>query len=191
MGEIVSKGKHYIDNYELLEEVLDHQVKLREHYELYGGIENVPKNERHGISFMSSKLAHMCYELTYNLTNKHNYRHQPYREDMVMDVTLTLMKAVKSFNIDYFVENNTKPNPYGYMTRICDRACAKYCDKENKRYSQHLDYILEEGGLDFIGADTDDKDLYNQSMAYFRQIRNDFKGKWSKEAMREREQDKS
>src|SRR5574343_617672 len=137
--------KHYIDKEELINEVLKHQEKIKEFYATFDDPKDVPKNRKHCIHLMSPRLVKMIQLLVRNIARSPSFFKKPYIEDAIAEGTLKALKYAKSFSFEYALSRNETPNPYGYFTRCIQQDFTNYCNMENKRTSQHLDYIIEEG----------------------------------------------
>lgn len=206
---------NYLDKREILLEVLDHQMKIYDEnfsreddntnvigdkvldffqkYDIdrkYVAYLMVPKEKKkvHGVEYMSNKLAKMLMSIPQNLSNRYSFRNQPYREDMIMSVTIILMKTVKNFDLNYFIEKDKAPNAYGYYTQICEKACAKFCDEQNEKLSKHLDYLLDNVFTDFR-PDEQEREVFDEKATYYQDLRGGFSGKWSIEEMQKRKKE--
>jgi DNA-directed RNA polymerase specialized sigma24 family protein len=122
--------------------------------------------------------------LVKNIARSPNFYGKEYIEDAVADGTIKAMKYVKSFSFDYAESRGEKPNPYGYLTRCIQQDLVNYCNVENKRKSQHLDYIIEEGRNMMDECPYEDRTIIKTALKPLIEIRSEVKGKWSVENLK-------
>lgn len=122
-GEIIRKKKHYVNNKDLLEEV----IKYRE------------------TKHITEELGRMIFEISKNFASKGSYSGYTWKEDMISEAVLTCLKYMHNFD-----PNKQKyPNPFAYFTTIIYHSFLNYIKKQ-KKHSEIKDvcykqiHLLEE-----------------------------------------------
>lgn len=75
---------------------------------------------------ISDRLGEMYFLICSNLSQKSSFCNYTWREDMVADAVLTIVKYGKSFDPE---KSN---NPFGYISKIAKNAFIAYIKKQNR-----------------------------------------------------------
>jgi len=97
-------AKYYVNNKDLLKEVIDFKKK--------------------GIA--SNALALMLINIAKRYSSKGSFARYTWREDMVSEAVLTCIKYLKNFN------SEKSDNAFAYVTQICKNSFKAYIKKQTK-----------------------------------------------------------
>lgn len=94
------KSAHYVDNAKLYEAMVERKRLVAE---AIAAGKPIPK--------VSEFIGACIWKIADNLSQKYQFRHYPFREDMVGDAVLHMITKVDNFNTDY------GKNPFSYFTQ--------------------------------------------------------------------------
>lgn len=100
---------------------------------------------------MTPQLAAMLYTLAERYSQKWNFRHYSYREDMVAEATAVMCDKWNRFDLE------KSQNPFSYFTMIAHRSFIGVIGKEHKLRDLRDDLNEIHGGL--ISANRQNEDL--------------------------------
>lgn len=98
------KTNHYVDNDAFYQALVERKVLV-----------TAAKASGEPLPPISSYIAKCLFDTADNLSQKYQFRNYPFREDMVQDAVLHMMRYIDSFNTD-FVSGSGKKNPFSYFT---------------------------------------------------------------------------
>ena len=111
-------SKYYVKNTDLLEEIKIYKATCKYDPETGKYIKNSAR--------MHDKLARMVMLIANGLGSKGNFSGYTWREDMVGEGILTVLKYLHNFNPE---KSN---NPFAYITQICSHAFKNYLKNQKK-----------------------------------------------------------
>lgn len=114
------------------------------------------KNGRPQDAPVPELLGYHIQRICENISFRYNYRDHPYREEMVQDAVLNMIRYVHGFDPDKIGERSQKVNFFGWVTRCVDRSFG------NTIQNEHLqDYCKQASfaNMGGFGAFADDEDL--------------------------------
>ena len=139
-------SKYYVKNTDLLEEIRIYKTTCKYDLETGKYIKNSAR--------MHDKLARMVMLIANGLGSKGNFSGYTWREDMVGEGILTVLKYLHNFNPE---KSN---NPFAYITQICSHAFKNYLKNQKKASIiknvlwEHYDIHGEEADPTGMGAMT-------------------------------------
>jgi len=105
-GEIIKKRKHYVNNKDLLVEMINYRET----------------------NHITEELGRMIFEIAKNFASKGSYSGYTWKEDMISESVLTCLKYMHNFD-----PNKQKyPNPFAYFTTIIYHSFLNYIKKQKK-----------------------------------------------------------
>ena len=106
------KGNYYVNNKELLKEIVEYKET----------------------GVISEELGRMIFMIAKNYANKGSFSGYTWKEDMISEAMLTCIKYMHNFNPD----KQKYPNPFAYITQICRNAFLNFIRKQ-KRHGEIKD----------------------------------------------------
>jgi len=117
-------ANNYVDNRKLTKELGEWAKRVREQ------IKNGETPER-----MPEYIGECVYLICTNISYKSSFINYTYKDDMISDAIENCVRYIKNFDGD----NND--NAFGYISTIAYYAFIRRIKKENKRHTDHLNYI--------------------------------------------------
>ncbi|UGL60307.1 sigma transcription factor [Salmonella phage vB_SenAc-pSC20] len=126
-----------------------------------------------------------------NMSMRYNYRDYPYREDMVSEAVVNILRYLHTFDVSH-IGKKGKINFFSWVTMCADRSFAKKLTSEEEHNYIKLRSFEEAGGF---AALSDDPDFQQQTFVDSTGITMDFRERignfeTKKEAQREKERQK-
>lgn len=114
--------KHYVNNDDFLEAIIQYKAKLKETREAKG-VEVLELSDR---PVMSDYLGKCFHQIAENYSHRPNFKGYAFRDEMVGDAVYYMIKYIDTFNPE-----KTK-NPFAYFTSTAHNAFLQRIQKEHK-----------------------------------------------------------
>lgn len=131
-------SKHYVNNKEFSQAVVDYCTKLQEARENDQPLPQVPNYIAKAFLLISEGLSH-----------NHNFVRYTYREEMVMDAVENCLRAIENYNIEAATRSGN-PNAFGYFTQIAYFAFLRRIQKEKRQQDIKMKYLAESGIENYV-----------------------------------------
>lgn len=127
-----------------------------------------------------------------NMSMRYNYRDYPFRDDMVQDAVINILRYLHTFDVSHVGKRSGKINFFSWVTMCADRSFSKKITTEEEHNYIKLRSFEDAGGF---AALNDDPDFQPQTFVDSTGITMDFRERIGtfeekREAARQRERDK-
>lgn len=137
----IQKPKDYLNNANLLEEILKSQAIQAK----------LPEEERQDrtAECLTPPLVRMLMQLVKNFASSWRWRGYTWNDDMQSEALLALCKVALKFNYEKATANGNPANPFGYYTQITKRVFLTLIEREKKQ-GKIRDEIIEMSDTDLL-----------------------------------------
>lgn len=98
-------------------------------------------------------LGYHIQRICENISFRYNYRDHPFREDMVQDAVLNMMRYLHGFDPDRIAERTDKVNFFGWVTSCVDRSFSNTITTEKLQDYYKLATFANMGGFNAFADD--------------------------------------
>ncbi len=98
---------------------------------------------------MPDKLAEYIMLIAERLCTKHQFSRYTFRDEMVSDAILTMIKGAPNFRAKFGEENDTPPNGFAYLSMVAFSAIVNRI-KIEARETETIDELILNLGLDYL-----------------------------------------
>lgn len=148
--------------------------------------------EGNPLPIIPSFIAVHVQTIIKNMSMRYNYRDYPFREDMVQDAMINILRYLHTFDVSHVGKRSGKINFFSWVTMCADRSFSKKITTEEEHNYIKLRSFEDAGGF---AALSDDPDFQQQTFVDNTGITMDFRERigtfeTKREAARQRERDK-
>lgn len=126
-----TKSSNYLDNQQLLADILSYQEKMRAAEASGKPHPKIPNSIGYAIERTASGIA-----------SRPNFRGYTYIDEMTRDAIVDCVRAVKLFDVNKLGKQG-KPNPFGYFSRIIWYAFLTRISNEKRGQKAKLDLMFD------------------------------------------------
>jgi len=98
---------------------------------------------------MPNKLAEYIMLIAERLCTKHQFSRYTFREEMVSDAIMTMIKGAPNFRGEFGEENDTPPNGFAYLSMVAYSAIINRI-KIEARETETIEELILNLGLDYL-----------------------------------------